>query len=92
MHLSVPSRCCPSSSVLSSEYIVARIQDRIFTLDTELEYQISDSVSVGAGYRFQQFINGVQLDPIELNETVHTIRALFSIDFAAAYAAIATSD
>lgn len=69
-----------------------RIQDRIFTLDTDLEYQISESVSVGAGYRFQQFINGVQLDPIELNETVHTIRAQFSIDFAAAYAAIAGSN
>ena len=69
-----------------------RIEDRIFTLDTQLEYQLNESVSVGAGYRFQQFINGVQLDPINLDETVHTIRAQVTVDFAAAYAALTHSD
>lgn len=63
-----------------------RIEDRILTLNSELDYQINDFVAVGVGYRFQQFINGVQLDPIELDETVHTIRAQITVDFAGVYA------
>jgi len=59
-----------------------RIQDRILTLNSEISYRFNEHVGVGAGYRFQQFINGVQLDPIDLNETVHTISAQVSVNFA----------
>ena len=65
-----------------------RIEDRIVTLNSEFTYRISDHVEVGAGYRFQQFINGIQLDPIDLNETVHTISAQFTVNFAGVYASL----
>ena len=65
-----------------------RIEDRIVTLNGELTHRLGDHVEVGAGYRFQQFINGIQLDPIDLNETVHTISAQVTVNFAGVYAAL----
>ena len=66
-----------------------RIEDRILTLNSEFAYRGQRAhVEVGAGYRFQQFINGIQLDPIDLNETVHTISAQLTVNFAGVYTSL----
>ncbi len=56
------------------------IENRILTLNSEFSYPVSHRARLGAGYRFQQFVDSVQLDPIDLNETVHTVTFQFSFD------------
>ena len=56
------------------------IENRILSLNSEFSYPVSHRARLGAGYRFQQFVDSVQLDPIDLDETVHTVTFQFSFD------------
>ena len=58
-----------------------RIESRILTLNSDLEYRFRDGLGAGIGYRFQQFIDGAQLSLLDLDETVHTISLRLEVDF-----------
>jgi hypothetical protein len=50
-----------------------RIDSRILTVNADFEHPVRERLSVGLGYRFQQFIDEAQLGPLNLDETVHTV-------------------
>jgi len=57
-----------------------RIESRILTLNTDLDYRIRDGLGVGFGYRYQEFIDEAQLGPLDLDETVHTVMLRLKVD------------
>ena len=50
-----------------------RIDSRILTVNAALDHPVRERMTLGLGYRFQQFIDEAQLGPLNLDETVHTV-------------------
>jgi len=57
-----------------------RIESRIFTLNTDVDYRFRAGLGFGFGYRYQQFVDEAQLDPLNLDTTVHTVMVRLKVD------------
>ena len=58
-----------------------RIDSRILTVNADLTTTLREGIGAGFGYRYQQFIDGAQLDPLDLDETIHTVTLKLTADF-----------
>ena len=50
----------------------SRIDSRILTLESGLDYQVNEAISVGIGYRYQDYHDETDFSPLDFEGQVHT--------------------
>ena len=50
-----------------------RIDGRIIIVESDIDYPLTDAIAVGLGYRLQNYLDEQQLDPLDLDQTIHTV-------------------